>query len=242
MPVRRTEPSLSVETRANDGRLDALDLRPHCRSGSSHESLSESESLRQEPTSGKGSSVQMIAPDRVERFSDGTQRREGDRVVEAEGLIWVDSSQRTAYSVRCVCVCSRARVSVPGTLAAVYNLRCVLGVLVGSQKRQTVGVCFAPPCPCVACHTFDFRDVAGAVPSMLSGVRAPCFPSFWCNTPRRVLLFCRHGYRIDVQGAQDSVSGLEYGRILSQMRGGSAADEHGTRASTGHVTSIEHFE
>jgi len=45
------------------------------------------------------------------------------------------------------------------------------------------------------------------------------------------LLFCRHGYRIDVQGAQDSVSGLEYGRILSQMQGGNAADGHGDRVS-----------
>ncbi|CAM9862345.1 unnamed protein product, partial [Scytosiphon promiscuus] len=42
-----------------------------------------------------------------------------------------------------------------------------------------------------------------------------------------VVSFRRHGYRIDVQGAQDSVSGLEYGRILNQMREGSAAGNNG---------------
>lgn len=45
----------------------------------------------------------------------------------------------------------------------------------------------------------------------------------------------RHGYRIDVQGAQDSVSGLEYERILSQMRVGGAMDEHEDRVSNLHV-------
>lgn len=39
-----------------------------------------------------------------------------------------------------------------------------------------------------------------------------------------VTLPCRHGYRIDVQNAVDSVSGLEYGRILTQMQGGDAPD------------------
>lgn len=41
----------------------------------------------------------------------------------------------------------------------------------------------------------------------------------------------RHGYRIDVQGAQDSVSGLEYGRILHQMREGDTAEGHAERVS-----------
>lgn len=45
-----------------------------------------------------------------------------------------------------------------------------------------------------------------------------------CMLP--LFVFCRHGYRIDVQGAQDSVSGLEYSRILSQMRGTDAAEGH----------------
>lgn len=66
------------------------------------------------------------------------------------------------------------------------------------------------------------------------------FPLLRCNT-LAVLLFGRHGYRIDVQGAQDSVSGLEYGRILSQMRGGSAAYEHGNRVST-RVSSNDYVE
>lgn len=73
--------------------------------------------------------------------------------------------------------------------------------------------------------------VAGAVPSiLLSAVACAIFPVVAVITP--TVSFCRHGYRIDVQGAQDSVSGLEYGRILSQMRGGSAACEHGSRVST----------
>ena len=48
--------------------------------------------------------------------------------------------------------------------------------------------------------------------------------------PRDSFVFGRHGYRIDVQGAHDSVSGLEYGRILNQMRG-DAADGHADRVS-----------
>lgn len=44
----------------------------------------------------------------------------------------------------------------------------------------------------------------------------------------------RHGYRIDVQGAQDSVSGLEYGRILNQMRGGE--NENGDRVRARFVS------
>lgn len=43
----------------------------------------------------------------------------------------------------------------------------------------------------------------------------------------------RHGYRIDVQDALDSVSGLEYGRILSQMQGGDAPEAHKRRRSQG---------
>lgn len=40
----------------------------------------------------------------------------------------------------------------------------------------------------------------------------------------------RHGYRIDVQGALDSVSGLEYGRILRQIRGGETVKGHAEQA------------
>lgn len=49
--------------------------------------------------------------------------------------------------------------------------------------------------------------------------------------PRGSFVFGRHGYRIDVQGAQDSVSGLEYGRILNQMRRGDEAEGHADRVS-----------
>ncbi|CAM9923452.1 unnamed protein product, partial [Ectocarpus sp. 13 AM-2016] len=51
----------------------------------------------------------------------------------------------------------------------------------------------------------------------------------WLDDEQRTAYSVRHGYRIDVQGAHDSVSGHEYGRILSQMRGGSALDEGGER-------------
>ncbi|CAM9382705.1 unnamed protein product, partial [Ectocarpus fasciculatus] len=47
----------------------------------------------------------------------------------------------------------------------------------------------------------------------------------WLDDEQRTAYSVRHGYRIDVQGAQDSVSGHEYGRILSSMRGGGAVDE-----------------
>eukprot|EP00752_Nemacystus_decipiens_P004418 g4034.t1 len=136
--VRRTEPSPQAETCSKDDGLNDTDTRPERRSASSPERLSESESLPTKPASGKGSPVKMVAPDPAVGFSTSAQRREPGRAVEAEGLIWVDPSQRTAYSVR-------------------------------------------------------------------------------------------HGYRIDVQGAQDSVSGLEYGRILSQMQGGSAVYKHRNR-------------
>eukprot|EP00903_Cladosiphon_okamuranus_P019261 g17707.t2 len=138
VPVRHTEPSSSAEQHGKDDRLDGADFRPLRKSGSSPKRLSESESLRTEPASGEGSVDKMMGADAAEGLADGAQHGERSRAVEAEGLIWVDPSQRTAYSVR-------------------------------------------------------------------------------------------HGYRIDVQGAQDSVSGLEYGRILSQIRGGSAAYEHGNR-------------
>ncbi|CAM9193049.1 unnamed protein product, partial [Hapterophycus canaliculatus] len=51
----------------------------------------------------------------------------------------------------------------------------------------------------------------------------------WLDDTQRTAYSVRHGYRINVQGAQDSVSGLEYGRILNQMREGSAADDIGDR-------------
>lgn len=49
----------------------------------------------------------------------------------------------------------------------------------------------------------------------------------------------RHGYRIDVQGAKDSVSGLEYGRILNQMRGGEK--EHTDRVSSLRLSWVTWF-
>lgn len=45
-----------------------------------------------------------------------------------------------------------------------------------------------------------------------------------CTALALVTSLCRHGYRIDVQNAVESVSGLEYDRILTQMQGGDAPD------------------
>ena len=71
---------------------------------------------------------------------------------------------------------------------------------------------------------------AAVLPSIMLS-RARLKPAF-VTIPRGSFVFGRHGYRIDVQGAQDSVSGLEYGRILNQMRRGDAAEGRADRVSS----------
>lgn len=174
VPIRRTEPSFQAEPCSKDGVLDATDSRSQRRSDSSAESLSESESSRTKPASGKGSPVKMTAPDAAEGFAGGAQRDES-QAVEAEGLIWVDPSQRTAYSVRCVCVC----VVLPSFLALVCKFRVcstfhrVLKTRGG--KTQEV-FCCTPFLNCLSYFISHFPVMlymtchllfAGAVPSML---------------------------------------------------------------------------
>lgn len=91
VPIRRKDASPYANT------CSSIDPRPE--SGTIPEKTTFGTS-RKETASGNGSSGKTKAPStRVEL--DGTiDGSEGARAVEAEGLIWVDSSQRTAYSVR----------------------------------------------------------------------------------------------------------------------------------------------
>lgn len=72
---------------------------------------------------------------------------------------------------------------------------------------------------------------------MLEGDTDPARPG--TVDARAILIVTRHGYRIDVQGAKDSVSGLEYGRILNQMRGGEK--EHTDRVSSLRLSWVTWF-
>lgn len=192
VPILRTDASPHADPSSDDDAKNDSDQRPQ--SGTSREGLSGPESTQKHTAGGKGSSPEVTASDTVGEHLGPVQREteaEGARAVEAEGLIWLDDEQRTAYSVRY------------GRMTLFQHAIHLLHVPVSM--------------------------FANRIPSKPVGSRTCSCPQLgvWCNTLARGLFSFRHGYRIDVQGAQDSVSGHEYGRILSQMRGGSALDEDG---------------
>lgn len=99
VPPPRNNASPHVDTRSTDDSVSESPSRPQGQSGLLPGFLSESESSRKRP-SGIGLSPNDRAPDAVDELAGAIERGEGSRAVEAEGLIWVDSSQQTAYSVR----------------------------------------------------------------------------------------------------------------------------------------------
>lgn len=94
VPIRRSDASPHEGTRSND------DPRPQNQRGKIPDNSSKFESLRQDMASGNGSSGRNTASETLVGRDGSINGSEGARAVEAEGLIWVDSSQRTAYSVR----------------------------------------------------------------------------------------------------------------------------------------------
>ncbi|CAM9346697.1 unnamed protein product [Ectocarpus sp. 4 AP-2014] len=101
VPILRMDASPHADPSSNDDAKNASGQRRQ--SGTSREGLSEPESTQKDTTGGKGSSPEVTAPDTVGEHLSPIQREteaEGVRAVEAEGLIWLDDEQRTAYSVR----------------------------------------------------------------------------------------------------------------------------------------------
>lgn len=101
VPILRVDASPHADPSSDDDAKDDSGQRPQ--SGTSREGLSGPESTHKDPACGKGSSPEVPAPDTVGEHLSPVDREtegEGARAVEAEGLIWLDDEQRTAYSVR----------------------------------------------------------------------------------------------------------------------------------------------
>lgn len=94
VPIRRSDASPLADTCSND------DPRPQDQRDTIPDNSSKFESLPKDSASGNGSSGKNTASEKLVGLDGSIHGSEGARAVEAEGLIWLDSSQRTAYSVR----------------------------------------------------------------------------------------------------------------------------------------------
>jgi len=99
VPVPSRDAAPHPDTCSNDDSVRAPFSLEQDQSVLSPEKMSESESSRKMP-SGSSLPVNSRAPDAADELAGTVERGKGARAVEAEGLIWVDSSQQTAYSVR----------------------------------------------------------------------------------------------------------------------------------------------
>lgn len=80
---------------------DASDVRRQIQMSKSRESVPETESSRKDIASSiSGLSTTAPGQDGMGELADFVEGGEGARAVDAEGLIWLDNTQRTAYSVR----------------------------------------------------------------------------------------------------------------------------------------------
>lgn len=106
---------------------NATDVRPQFQTVTSNENASESEVSREEMAIGKsGSSTKPQVREDVGEVTGSVEGRDGARAVDAEGLIWLDDTQRTAYSVRYAIKVEPERVSTPYKLLLLWCAVCVV--------------------------------------------------------------------------------------------------------------------